>query len=153
MVVKIWDDPIRQLTGYETMHGKLATLPDIRLVYHESGRWKSLAGYQEDKSCEETGKEDHHNTKTAFTGYYKRMADSPHREKDRWCSETGSSEEHEWISNCTHNESQEVLQTKIGCSTADGALRNFSELGLVYHESGRRELSAEYQRDGNASRR
>ena len=115
----------------EIMHGKLAILPDIRLVYHESGRWKSLAGYQEDKSCEETGKEDHHNTKTAFTGYYKRMADSPHREKDRWCSETGSSEEHEWISNCTHNESQEVLQMKIGCSTADGALRNFSELGLV----------------------
>ena len=65
----------------EIMHGKLAILPDIRLVYHESGRWKSLAGYQDDKSCEEAEKEDHHNTKTAFTGYYKRMADSPHREK------------------------------------------------------------------------
>ena len=80
------------------------------------------------------------------------MADFPHREKDCWCSETGSSEEHEWISNCTHNESQEVLQMKMGCSTADGALRNFSELGLVYHESGRRKLLAEYQKDGNASR-
>ena len=69
------------------------------------------------------------------------------------CSEPGSPEEREWISNCTHNESQEVLQRKIGCSTADGALCNCSELGLVYHESGGRKLSIEHQKEGHFRRK
>ena len=141
MVVKTWDDPIRQLTGYETMHGKLATLPDVRLAYHESGRWKSLAGYQKDKSREEAEKEDHHNTEIALTGWYKRMADSPHRGKVCWSSETGSSEEHKWGTSGTYNESQKVSQTKMGCPTADGALHNFRNSGSCImsrcEESGR----------------
>ena len=48
MVAKTRAEPIRQLTGHESMHGKLATLPDVRLVYHESGRRKLLAKYQTD---------------------------------------------------------------------------------------------------------
>ena len=48
-----WTDPNGQLTGRETMHGKPAILPDTRLVYHESGRWKPLAEYHDGKGCED----------------------------------------------------------------------------------------------------
>ena len=68
-------------------------------------------------------------------------------------SKTGSPEEHELISIRTYNESQDALQRKIGCSTPDGALRNFSELRLVYHESGRRKLPTERQRNGQFEER
>ena len=53
---KAWIESIRQRTGRKSMHDKLATFPDVRLVYHESGRWKLRAGFQKEESREETPK-------------------------------------------------------------------------------------------------
>ena len=56
MTVKAWVESIRQPTGCKSRLGKLATFPDVRLVYHESGRWKLRAGFQKEESREETPK-------------------------------------------------------------------------------------------------
>ena len=56
MTAKAWVESIRQPTGCKSRLGKLATFPDVRLVYHESGRWKLRAGFQKEESREETPK-------------------------------------------------------------------------------------------------
>ena len=129
MMAKAWVESIRQLTGRKSMQGKLATFPDVRLVYHESGRWKLLAGYQKDESREEVKKEDHHDTETALSGWDKEMADTPHRRKVCWSSGTSSSKEREWDISGSYNESQKVSQMKMECPTANGAVHNFRNSG------------------------
>ena len=126
---KAWIESIRQRTGRKSMHDKLATFPDVRLVYHESGRWKLLAGYQKDKSREEVKKEDHHDTETALSRWDKEMADTPLRRKICWSSETSSSKERKWDISGSYNESQKVSQMKMECRTANGALHNFRNSG------------------------
>ena len=126
---KAWVESIRQLTGCKSRFGKLATFPDVRLVYHESGRWKLLAGYQKEKSREEVKKEDHHDTETALSRWDKEMADTPLRRKICWSSETSSSKERKWDISGSYNESQKVSQMKMERPAANGTLHNFRNSG------------------------
>ena len=145
-----------------TTDGALRDPPEVKLTYHEPIRRKPSVDSRKELYSQRRIRETIEKERMLSNGWcsatdksiMRRGEESyqtipKKRTKDCWCSETGSPGKHELISICTYNESQDVLQRKIGCSTADGALRNFSELRLVYHESGGRKLPTERQRNGH----
>ena len=140
-------DPTEQLAGYETMHGRPAILPDVRLVYHESGRWKLLAGFQKEESREEMKKKDLHDTETVLSDRGKEMADTPSSGKNLLVPGNKLLQRTQTGHQRQLQRKSEGLADEDGTPSSQWYIAQLSELRLVYHESVRRKWVAKYQID------
>ena len=147
MMAKAWVESIRQLTGCKSRLGKLATFPDVRLVYHESGRWKLLAGFQKEESREEMKKKDLHDTETVPSDRGKEMADAPSSGKNLLVPGNKLLQRTQTGHQRQLQRKSEGLPDEDGTPSSQWYIAQLSELRLVYHESVRRKWVAKYQID------